>query len=237
MHKNKERDARDRRKTVFVLLVEMEKKRLVEGILIAIEGIDGAGKTTQAKILYDKLVEEGYSVSLFHEPTSGKWGRKIAELVRNGRRKTDPIQEFELFFLDRKEDVEKNIRPALNDKKIVIMDRYYLSNVAYQSVLGLSADSIQNENEKAFPIPTISIILDLSPRVALSRIRKVRNSTPNHFEREKYLSNVRKVFLQRFSGKKNIVVIEGNAKSTIDEIASQILNIVRPIIRAKEEKL
>lgn len=216
--------------------MQSTKKVLKEGILIAIEGIDGAGKTTQANILYRRLLKEGYPVSLFHEPTNGKWGRKIANLVRNGRQNTDPMREFQLFFLDRKEDVEKNIRPALSNKKIVIMDRYYLSNVAYQGALGLQADFIENKNEEAFPIPRKTIILDLSPQVALSRIRKERNSVPNHFERKKYLSKVRKIFLQRFSGRKNVVVIEGDAKRNIDEIASQILNIVRPIVRSVEEQ-
>ena len=216
--------------------MQSTNKVLREGILIAIEGIDGAGKTTQANILYRRLLKEGYPVSLFHEPTNGKWGRKIANLVRNGRQNTNPMREFQLFFLDRKEDVEKNIRPALSDKRIVIMDRYYLSNVAYQGVLGLQADFIEKENEKAFPIPTVTIILDLLPQVALSRIRKERNSVPNHFEREKYLSKVRKVFLQQFSGKKNVVVIKGNAGCNIDEVASQILNTVRPIVRSVEEQ-
>jgi dTMP kinase len=102
-----------------------ERATLKHGVLIAIEGIDGAGKTTQSKLLVKKLVKEGYPAVCFHEPTEGKWGLKIKDLAKNGRHKTSPEEEMNFFYQDRIEDVKKNIRPALKDKKTIIMDRYY----------------------------------------------------------------------------------------------------------------
>lgn len=217
------------------MLEAIERKRLKHGVLIAVEGIDGAGKTTQAKILLDTLTQKGYDVIYLHEPTAGNWGRKIKELATNGRHKIKPETELEFFYLDRLEDVEKNIRPALQGKKIVIMDRYYFSNVAYQGARGLDPDLIERKNERIAPTPDITIILDLNPEVALKRIRYKRNETPNYFERKKYLERVRQAFLKCFSNRPNIKIIDGDDNRPIQMIASDIWKIVEPIVKEAEE--
>jgi dTMP kinase len=207
-------------------------RRLKKGLLIAIEGIDGAGKTTQARILMERLVREGYSVTLLKEPTNSKWGQEIRNLAKNGRHKVTPQTEFEFFLYDRVEDVEKNIKPALNRKDIVIMDRYYISNVAYQGARSLDLDFIEKENLKFAPKPDLAIILDLPPHVALSRIRS-RDSAPNHFEREKYLKEVREIFLRRFEKRPYISIVNG--QPPIETVESEIWNVIRPIIQSYEE--
>lgn len=211
------------------------RKRLKQGFLVAIEGIDGAGKTTQSGILVDKLEKEGYPVVGLHEPTEGRWGSKVKELAKNGRHKTKPETEVELFYLDRLEDVEKNIRPSLKSKKIVIMDRYYFSSVAYQGARGLSPDPIEKKNTKIAPSPNITIVLDLEPEVALRRIRHKRNEIPNHFERKKYLEKVRKIFLKQFGNRPNIRIIAGDDTRSIEVIASDIWRIIKPLIEKIEE--
>jgi dTMP kinase len=216
------------------LLTEIEKKQLKRGIIIALEGIDGAGKTTQAILLYEKLKKSGYPVIFLHEPTSGKWGKKIAELAKYGRDKIDAKTEFEFFYHDRIEDVKKNIGPSLKEKKIVIMDRYYFSSVAYQGARGLDPKTIEKENEKIAPKPDIAIILDLSAEVALSRIKKKRNSEPNHFERIKYLEKVRDIFLKIYENCPNAKIVKGDDTRTIEDIASEIWEIVYKIISDEE---
>lgn len=211
------------------------RKRLKRGVLIAIEGIDGAGKTTQSEILAKRLTEKGYPIRSLHEPTEGKWGKKIKELAKNGRHQIEPETELDYFYFDRLEDVEKNIGPSLKEKKIVIMDRYYFSSVAYQSGRGLSPDHIEKRNTIIAPIPDITIILDLDPEVALTRIRHKRNMTPNHFERKKHLTHVRKVFLEQFSDRPNVKIIEGDRNRSIEMVASEIWNIVEPIVEKVEE--
>jgi len=200
-----------------------------EGLLIAIEGIDGAGKTTQSKILYDKLEQENLDVCLLHEPTDSTWGRKIQEIARNGRQNIGPKQEFELFHLDRKEDVEKHIIPALKKNMIVIMDRYYFSSVAYQGALGLNPDFIEKKSEKIAPRPLLTIILDVQPRIALLRIKNRARTKKNHFERERYLTKVRKIFKERFEDRPGVAIIDGSPG--IDTVASEIMNIVRPLLK------
>lgn len=142
---------------------------LRRGVLIAIEGIDGAGKTTQTEILANKLAKEGFPVVTLKEPTDGKWGQMIRKLAQNGRN-LSPEEESRLFLKDRNEDVERNIRPALLQKRIVIMDRYYHSNIAYQGALGVDVDEIRQANEHFAPVPDVVIILDVAPSIGRSRL-------------------------------------------------------------------
>ncbi|MBI5183082.1 MAG: dTMP kinase, partial [Nitrospinae bacterium] len=127
-------------------------------MLIAIEGIDGVGKTTQSRLLEGYLKDKGYNVICMSEPTNGKWGRKIREMIKVGRDNTSPEEELYLFTEDRKEDVYMNILPALEEKKIVIMDRYYISSIAYQGALGIDRKRIKEMNEEFAPVPHLTII-------------------------------------------------------------------------------
>ena len=160
------------------------KKVLKHGILVAIEGIDGAGKSTQSRLLFEKLKNTGYSVVLLHEPTNGQWGEKIRDLAKNGRHKKTAQEELELFYQDRLEDVEKNIRPKMLEKNVVIMDRYYFSSVAYQGVRGLDPDYVERRNEAIAPKPDILIILDISPPDSLKRIRATRGQKDQTISRK-----------------------------------------------------
>jgi len=218
------------------LLQTVQRKFLRQGILIAIEGIDGVGKTTQSRLLCDKLTDSGYVAVCLHEPTDGKWGKKIRDLALNGRHKVSPEKESDFFYFDRVEDVGENIRPALREKKVVVMDRYYLSNVAYQGAMGLRPDSIERRNEKIAPKPDITIILDVDPEVALQRIKKSRDKTPNHFERKKYLGKVRAAFIKQFSNRPNFIIMNGDNTSSIEKVASDIWKAILPILRKFEAK-
>jgi dTMP kinase len=211
----------------------MVEKELNRGVLVAVEGIDGAGKTTQAEILYRNLVQRGYKVILLHEPTDSIPGRKIKESAINGRH--DPEQELEYFIQDREQDVEKNIKPALKDEMIVIMDRYYFSTIAYQGARGIDVAMIKELNEKFAPRPDLTIVLDLAPTIGLSRIKRRRNNTPNHFEREQYLSKVRKVFSSITDP--SIQVIDGarEIKEISGEILNMVLSMLKPIERTRIE--
>lgn len=207
-------------------------RSLKRGWLIVFEGIDGTGKTTQSKLLCERLRENGYPALLLHEPTTGKWGQKIGELAKYGRDKIDAQTELNFFILDRKDDVEKNITPALCEKKIVIMDRYYLSSVAYQGAIGLNPQNIEAENEKIAPKPDLAIILDLSVEVAVTRISKKRTS--DHFENMNYLEKVRDIFLNMYDTRPWVRIVKGNCSRTTEDIASEIWEIVYPLVSAEE---
>jgi len=211
------------------------KKVLKRGVLIAIEGIDGAGKTTQSRLLVEKLKETGYSAIWLHEPTDGKWGQKIRDLAKNGRHNTTPEEELNFFYQDRIEDVQNNIKPKLNEKSIVVMDRYYFSSVAYQGARGLNGEYIEKKNEEIAPVPDVLVILDISPTDSLKRIRATRQDGPNHFEKAKYLEKVRKLFLQNFSNREYTIIVDGNGNHSEKEIFSNLWAKIQPKIKAFEE--
>lgn len=193
-----------------------------EGFLISVEGIDGTGKTTQVQLLRDWLKKHGRSAVALKEPTQGRYGREIARRALSGGLK-DPETELRLFMEDRKEDVEKNIRPALNAGKVVIMDRYYQSNMAYQGARGLDPERIRADNEKFAPVPDLIIILDIDPGKSMARVN-ARRKVVGHFENAEYLEKVREIFL-RMGKQPNAVVIDTGAP--IEEVHQRMVRAVR----------
>jgi len=183
-------------------------------VLIAIEGIDGSGKTTIAKFLEEELKKLGYSVVLLKEPTDSEWGRRIRESYNSRLR---PEEELELFLKDREYDVRENIVPSLKQGKIVIMDRYYFSTIAYQGALGFNPEELREMNEKIALKPDLVFILDIPPEKAILRVKK-RGDKPNDFERIEYLRKVREIFLST----KNAIIVD--AMKDLEEIKREILD-------------
>lgn len=176
--------------------VSLAKSR---GHLIAFEGIDGTGKSTHCRLLADFLESRGFPVLRLREPTQGIWGKKIREIIGQGRKGLAPEDELELFIKDRKEDVELNILPALKEKKLVLIDRYYHSTAAYQGALGLDPERICRENEIFAPVPD-RVFIFISPlETCLRRIAASRSSGPDSFETHEYLQKVQRIF-DAFSG-------------------------------------
>ncbi len=189
-------------------------------MLIAIEGIDGAGKTTIVKYLVEELRRRGYDVVSFKEPTD-----LYRDKIKNAK---NPEEELILFIKDREYDVENNVKPALERGKIVIMDRYYYSTIAYQGAKGIDVERIKRMNEK-FPKPDIVIILDVRPEVALKRIKAERR--PDRFEDLDYLRRVREIFL---SLKNDVVVID--AERELEDVKREVLRIILERIEKRRLK-
>jgi dTMP kinase len=163
------------------------------GFLVAIEGIDGSGKTTQAQLLAKFCEENRLSYVMSKEPTKGKYGQMIRDSALRGRMSVE--QEIEILDKDRREHVENLIGPALRDEKIVILDRYYFSTAAYQGAHGADTEWILRENEAFAPQPDLLIVLDVPPEVGLERIRH-RGDEPNKFETMESLERAREIFQQ-----------------------------------------
>src|SRR4051812_36123605 len=104
------------------------------GLLIAVEGIDGAGKTSVAALLAQYCGERGIACVVSEEPTSLKWGRELRRSAQEGRLTLDA--ELEFFRKDREMHVAGTIRSALEQGHVVIVDRYYWSTAAYQGARG-----------------------------------------------------------------------------------------------------
>ena len=162
------------------------------GLFIVFEGLDGAGKTTQVHLLAERLQHQGYAVVRLKEPTAGPWGQKLRRLLQHGRQGVTPATELEWFLADRREDVAQNIQPALAQGKIVILDRYYFSTMAYQGALGYDPDVIRQRNETFAPPPDLLFLLEIPPDRGLQRVQRQR--TPDSFERQEYLERVAALF-------------------------------------------
>jgi dTMP kinase len=161
-------------------------------ILIAIEGIDGAGKTTQVEMLRQTLTHAGEAPITSKEPTNGKWGKIIKESASAGR--LPPEDELAAFINDRTEHVTSLVAPALHDGRIVILDRYFYSSIAYQGSRGASVEHVKTVMEERFPIPDAVFILDIDPSLSVYRIAHSRGETPNHFEDRADLAKAREIF-------------------------------------------
>jgi len=197
---------------------------LQKGILIVFEGIDGSGKSTQAEILLERLQEEDFDAVYFREPSKGKWGRKIKKKALHFD-SLSPEEELDLFQKDRRENVEKNLKPALKKKRVVILDRYYYSTIAYQGAKGIDEKLIRRMNEEFVVEPDLVFIFDIDPQKGLERIEN-RKKKDRLFEREDYLVKVREIF-RSFKGEKFVHI---DALKSKEEIRKEIEEIVLRII-------
>ena len=175
------------------------------GILIAIEGIDGAGKTTQVRKLEKLLRRAGQSVISSKEPTTGQWGSILRQSAFSGRLSLE--EELATFIKDRTEHVENKIKPHLDLGHVVILDRYFYSTIAYQGARGADITSVSKEMFDRFPLPDAVFILDVDPVIGIHRIAHDRGEEPNHFEDRAGLGQARKIF-QSMEGWTNVHIVD-----------------------------
>jgi dTMP kinase len=167
---------------------------MAQGFLIALEGIDGSGKSTQAEMLAASLKKDGHQVVLTREPTNGPAGQRLQSYLLGPSRHLSPAEELDLFMADRREHVAQTIKPALERDKVVITDRYYYSSVAYQGALGLDPNDILAANEAFAPVPGLVFILELPVTDALARLAKKGKGARQVSESFPYLKQVEAVY-------------------------------------------
>ncbi len=190
------------------------------GKLIVFEGIDGVGKSTLCAKVYNHFLSKGIPCILTFEPTNGKWGRLLRSSFSGNR--LSPKEELGLFIKDRREHVEKVINPAIEQGKIVICDRYYLSTMAYQGARGFDIEDIRKKNEQFAPLPDVAFILQLTVEEAIERISKKRGDRLNSFENYEYLKKVADVFNTfDFPWVKKL-----DASLSLDTLFKQVIDII-----------
>ncbi|MCX8204888.1 MAG: dTMP kinase [Candidatus Nezhaarchaeota archaeon] len=197
------------------------RRDAVKGALIAIEGIDGAGNTTQAKLLVRWLKQRGLRALLTKEPTRGDVGRLIRRRIRQVL--LNPLVDALLFAADRAEHVTKVIVPKIEQGFIVVTDRYVESSIAYQGAEGADISWLEAINSFA-PKPSLVVILDLQPSQALARKRKPREG----FEQEEFLEKVRSILRARAREKGHLIV---DASKPINEVQREIRKAVERLIK------
>lgn len=162
---------------------------------IAFEGGDGAGKSTQARLLTERLRRDGHDVLLTFEPGDSELGRSLREAVLHGE-DIDARTEALLYAADRAHHVHSIVGPALAAGRTVVTDRYIDSSVAYQGAArGLGEDRIAELSRWATAglVPDLTILLDIDTAAAGAR----RDRAPDRLEREAagFHSTVREAFL------------------------------------------
>lgn len=155
------------------------------GKLIVVEGIDGAGKTTLINMLRKDKTSSDWIFS--QEPTDREIGRKLRRLLKEGT--VNQRELLKLFVLDRQDHVENLILPSLNSGKIVLLDRYYLSTVAYQGVEFDDLWELLKMNETIAPLPDLVIYLEVPFETALERVSQ-RGDQRTLFEKEELLKRI-----------------------------------------------
>ena len=163
-------------------------------MFISFEGIEGSGKTTQAKHTVRFLQDKGHDCVITREPGGTRIGEKIRAILLDPLSKDmDPLTELLLYTADRAQHVKEYILPLLSDGKIVLCDRYYDATMAYQGFArGLDIGLIEKIHKLLFENlkPDITLLLDLPPEIGLERAWKQINngnriSQETRFEEER----------------------------------------------------
>lgn len=200
------------------------------GRIIAIEGVDGAGKTTQAKSLVKHLNKEGYNAAYTKEPTDDVIGQFIREKVLSGNIQMNPIALQYLFNADRVMHMEK-IEMLLEKGMIIVMDRYFWSAVAYAmadmnvvkdwSLTAFSILSFYNQ----FLVPDFTFLLKITPDVAMQRIEESGKHGEIYDTHEKILNTEKAYDFLYKEFRDEFTVI--NAERPQEELTEEILKTVR----------
>lgn len=202
-----------------------------KGLFIVFEGIDGAGKSTQARLLAEALEREGKQVYITAEPTPLPSGRALREVL-GGKVKKTPCEIAIMFAEDRvahNKDSECGIEKLLADGVCIICDRYYYSSLAYQ---GSQCDYewVRSLNTRCPEIrhPDLCIFLDLTPTESMKRIMSANRGSTEIYENEETLAKVRNTFMKVIDDMRKEDRIEViDASRDIDTIASDILAAVK----------
>ena len=215
-----------------------------KGLFITFEGLEGCGKTTQAKMLFDFLIKQKIPSIYTKEPGGTKIGDKVRKILLDQKNDgMDYKTEMLLFLASRAENVRLIILPALEEGKIVVSDRFHDSTTAYQGHgRGIDLKIIKHLNNLVVgkAIPDLTFILDIDPYEGLKRSASFGNSSEMRFEEEFINKKIigGKLFLERVrngyfqlsreeSGR--IKIIDANRSK--EDIYNEIVEIVKRKIK------
>jgi dTMP kinase len=193
-----------------------------KGAFVVVEGLDGSGKSTQAKLLAAKL-KSTHSAVCTAEPSRGKIGLFIRNRVLFGETRYPSEVEALLFAADRIDHINNKIMPLLREGCLVISDRYLYSSFAYQGSAGLKLNWIQTINAHALK-PDLALFIDVSPEVVLQRLKRKRSVMENLETQRK----VREMYL-RFVEGGELIRIDGDASriAVSEKVFSAVMAFLR----------
>ncbi|WP_435771294.1 dTMP kinase [Nocardioides sp. SYSU DS0651] len=201
------------------------------GVFVCFEGGEGAGKSTQSRLLRDRLAADGYTVLLTHEPGDTPVGQELRRIVLSPETgaladKTEVL----LYAADKAEHVETVVRPALERGEVVVTDRYVDSTLAYQGA-GRALDAAEVEEVARWATgdlrPHLTVVLDLEPEAGLGRFAERDRIEGESLE---FHQRVRRSFLELAArDPEHYVVLD--ARAPVDELAGTICGRVRPLLQ------
>ncbi|MDP7974698.1 MAG: dTMP kinase [Thermoprotei archaeon] len=196
------------------------------GYFIALEGLDGAGKTLQAAMLSRKVASLGLGVLSTAEPTDGPVGKLIKEMLVAGQ--ADPRELALLFTADRYQHLRVEVEPALSKGAVVITDRYFYSTLAYEGAMGVDLDYLRQVNRLA-RLPDLAVLIDVPVEVALSRISSRRALQLT--ERGQLLSSVNGIY-REMASRGELAVVDGRGKP--EEVFDRLWGLVGSLLEFKK---
>jgi dTMP kinase len=216
--------------------VEIPPQYAESGVFVCFEGGEGSGKSTQARLLVERLQEDGYAVRLTHEPGDTPVGQELRRIVLSPETgKLSPRTEALLYIADKAEHVEEVVQPGLDRGEVVVTDRYVDSTLAYQGG-GRDLELADLEQVARWAThglrPHLTIVLDLEQQHGLSRFE---GRDRIEMEPLEFLERARAAFLELAAADPDHYLVI-DARLGIDEIADQVLAAVRPLLgQAKQQ--
>lgn len=205
-------------------------------LFITFEGIEGAGKSTQIRLLEKALKVQKFSVVITREPGGSIIGNQIRKILLDPKnKKLTPLTELLLYEADRAQHVEEIITPALIEKKIVISDRYMDASTVYQGVARKLDDALVaklNRIATRLLLPDLTIVLDCPPKEGFHRLKKRKL---DRIEKEKlsFHEEIRRGYLElakEFPRRVKVI----NGLQDPKRIHKQILNLIQAVIPVKK---
>lgn len=205
----------------------------MKGKFITFEGGEGTGKSTQIKLLSEFLEKKGVDFITTREPGGTLIGQDIRKiLVNNRQEELNPIAEALLYYADRSHHVEYKIKPAINEGKWVISDRFADSTKAYQ-YYGYNKRVSEKTLDEVYKIavgdfkPDLTIILDIDPQIGLKRSLRSEN-TETHFELKdlEFHNNLRAGYLEIAKKEPNRCIVL-DANKSIEDLHKDILMVLK----------
>lgn len=221
----------------------MKKVSLKNGVFITFEGGEGSGKSSQIKVLNQKLNKLDYDTVLTREPGGTAGAEAIRHVILSGgAEKLGTDVEAMLFSAARSDHVEKVIKPALKSHKVVLCDRFFDSTRVYQGATGrVDMEFLYSLERIACDDvwPDLTLILDLSAEEGMQRAnaRRSKDTAPDRFEKEDMQAQeMRREAFRKIAEKEPERCKLINASGSEKQVAKRIWQVVEPLLERKSAK-
>lgn len=211
----------------------MPRVQLRNGILIALEGIDGSGKSTLIQNIFDTLQTKQFDVLLTKEPGATALGKEVRELIQHQHIPLCGQAQYLLFAADRAQHFSDVIIPGLQEKKLILSDRMADSSLAYQCYgNGLDCEMVRTINTWTMHgiVPDITIFVRVPVAIALERAKN-RGALSAYEKKEAFLHDVAQGFEELYKNRSDVIIVDGT--QTQESLTNTVCDTIEQWIKAK----